>query len=120
VKWLVLTFVFLTLCLHTRCFALDFTAVLTDLDNAPLVTDQIPLTLSKIATTALLTPFQDEQNVSGEEKVRRFLLATKVREATDVQLTTEEVALIKKLIAKAYAPLIVGRAYQLLDPASVK
>lgn len=38
---------------------------------------------------------------------------------SDPTLTADEITLIKKLVAKAYNPLVVGRTWELLDPASV-
>ncbi len=100
--------------------AIDFTQILTDLDGKPVKNSEIEVTLGAAATHALLTPFPDEQNLSGEEKVKRFLLATKVREAKDVKLTIDELNMIKKLVGKAYAPLLVGRIWEIIDPASVE
>lgn len=102
--------------------AIDFTVVLTDLDGKPITTEAQgkgeTVTLGKAAATALLMSFPDEQNLDGAEKVKRFGLAVKIREAKDVALSAEDVALVKKVIAKTYGALIVGRAWPLLDPTS--
>jgi hypothetical protein len=103
--------------------ALDFTAPITQLDGTPF-TDQagkpLATTLGTIAETALLASYPDEQaTITGEDKVKRFVLATKIHEAKGAALTADEVALIKKLIGKSYNALIVGKSWQLLDPASV-
>ena len=97
---------------------IDFSAVLTDLDGNPMKDGENDATLGRIATNALLLPYQDEQNLSGEDKLKRFMLAGKAR-GPAVELTVEEIALAKRLIGKAYGPLVVGRAWALLDPASV-
>jgi hypothetical protein len=81
---------------------------------------QVPATLSRVAATALIQAYADEANLDGETKVKRFALAMKVTGAKKLGLAAEEIAVLKERIGKAYGPLIVGRAYQLLDPAALK
>lgn len=101
---------------------IDFTVKLYQLDGKPF-TDQagkpVETTLGGVCEVALLSPYPDEPNLSGEDKVKRFSLAVKIRDKKDVSLAAEEIALIKKLVAKAFPPLYVGLVWQLLDPASV-
>lgn len=74
------------------------------------------LTLRTVSQNALVAVFQDEQHLSGEDKLKRWELAMKVKRSPDpVDLTTDEVVLIKKLIGKAYGPVISGQAWQLLE-----
>ena len=57
------------------------------------------------------------EKLSGEEKVKRFLLATKIYDSTDpINIGTKDIELLKDLIAKSYLPLIVGQAWLVLDP----
>jgi hypothetical protein len=96
----------------------DFSTVMTDMDGQPLPTsqtDKTPVTLGTVADTALLNSFPDEKDISGDEKVHRFTLAVMVKSGK-VELTAENITLIKTVIAKAYGPLIVGRAWAILDP----
>ena len=104
---------------------IDFTVVLKDLNGEDIIERNLapdntakskPLTLGAVAANALLAQFEDEKNLSGEEKVKRYGLAMRVVSSKDAALKAEEVAEIKKLVAKAYSPLIVGRAWGLLDP----
>jgi len=68
------------------------------------------------AVDALNALFMDEQGLSGEDKVKRYTLAKKVCANDDpVDVTVEEVALIKKLVGKAFAPLIVAQAWNMLE-----
>lgn len=76
-------------------------------------------TVRRVCCDALVAAFDDERNLAGEEKVKRFLLAQKLMAAEEVDLTSEDVSLLKKLVAKGFGPLVVGQAWQLLDPASV-
>jgi len=102
--------------------ALDFTQPITTLDGKPFkdpsgqVSD---ITLAVIAENALLQAYSDETNLSGEDKIKRYTLARKIEDNKKVDLSAEEIALLKKLIAKSYNPLITGQSWHMLDPASV-
>lgn len=105
---------------------IDFTTVLTNLDGSPIIDGRegaegkpIELTLSRAAVNALLADYADERGLAGEEKLKRAQLADKVYQKKAVELTAEQTALVKKLIAKAYTPLVVLRAWAALDPTSV-
>lgn len=105
-----------------RAAEVDFTTPLAQLDGKPFLGPDgkpVETTLGSVAETALLGSYADEQNLSGEDKVKRFYLANKIHNNRAASLTTEEVTLIKRLIAKTYNPLVVGLAWTILDPASV-
>jgi len=110
--------------------AADFSAKILDLNGKSFVDDvKCPAdqtgkrpcddetTLAVIAMRALLAPYQDEQNLSGEDKFKRFALAMKIKDGGEVPVSAEDIALLKKLIGKLYTPLVVGRAFPLLDPS---
>lgn len=99
--------------------AADFTTVINDLDGNPVVENQTQVTLGGLAVAALLSPYPDEPNLKDEEKIKRYVLAMKLYKAPDVTLLSADLALVKSLIAKRFSPLYVGRAYELLEPASV-
>jgi hypothetical protein len=118
------------LMLASSASAADFSANILDLNGQPFADDfkcpadatgkrpcQDYATLGVIATRALLATLPDEQNLSGEEKFKRFALAMKIKDGGNVALNAEDIALLKKLVGKVYSPLIVGRAFPLLDPA---
>ncbi len=72
--------------------------------------------LKEIAVNSLLATFDDERNLSGEEKAKRWVLAVKIQgEAGD--FTLEEAEQIKRLIGKGYPPLVVGQAWRMLEEA---
>ena len=74
------------------------------------------LTLKIISVEALLATFSDEQSLSGEEKAKRYVLATRIyANPEELDLTIEEIAKIKQLIGKGYGPLIVGQAWDMLE-----
>ena len=90
-----------------------------DLSGQPLdggTGAKTPLTFGSIAETALLMAFGDEASLPGAGKVTRFLLACKLHAAgISADITVEEAALIKQLVAKAYNTLVVGRIWDALD-----
>jgi len=64
---------------------------------------------------ALMGVYEDEKNLSGEDKVKRYDMAIKIQSMSKVDFTPEDLSLIRKLVAKAYSPLIVGQVWKLLD-----
>jgi hypothetical protein len=104
---------------------IDFAALLTDLDGQPIpdcvgndCANKPALTLGVIAIRCLTANFPDEEkSISGEEKFKRGELALRIHKDGKTSLTAEDVALLKKLVGKAYGPLIVVKTWALLDPA---
>jgi hypothetical protein len=99
---------------------IDFTAALHDLDGVAISDGsdaKVPFTLGGAAVRALVISYEDERNLSPEEKFKRGELATRIHGATSLSLKSEDITLLKKLIGKAYGPLIVFRAWPLLDAA---
>ena len=108
--------------LITPAGAVDFNSFVTNLDGSPTVGPdgkQMEVKLGVIIQNALLADYKDEQ-IAGEEKIKRFLLAKNIQEHRDYSMTTEEIVLVKKLVAKSYPPLITGQVWQAIDPGSVK
>jgi len=102
---------------------IEFSAIITDADGAPIL-DCVgnnctgpPLTLGGVALRALTAQFEDERNLSGEEKFARGELALRVHKGGRIDVSAEDIATIKKLIAKGYGPLIVIRAWSMIDPS---
>ena len=95
-------------------------AAITDLNGetvqASVVTPGAdgPLTLGRVSVHALLVE-RPMEKTSGEEKLQRFRIAARVHGGGEVDLTAEEIALIKARIGSVFLPLIVGRAYALLE-----
>jgi hypothetical protein len=80
------------------------------------VKDGAPFTLRDAIKQALLAQFEDERNLAMEEKVKRYDLYIKVKDATDpADFTSDEIVQIKKVVEKAYSVLIVGQAVKMLE-----
>ncbi len=126
-RWILLLFV-PTIALAGEAPQINFQGIIVDYDGKSLsecIDDPLPkddrdcksrkpLTLGIFATRALLMP---EQGISPEESFKRAELARKVYQSSGVALTSDDITLIKKQIAKAYSPLVVGQTFPLLDPA---
>jgi hypothetical protein len=95
---------------------IDFDTIIRDLKGEPIKDSAGDFTLSMASCSALLSPYPDEQDLDPKDKVRRYKLATKITDGGEVDLSVEEIADLKKLIGKAFPPLVVGRAYEILDP----
>ena len=76
-------------------------------------------TLKDICVVALETVTQehDGPSLSALEKFKRDRLARRIYEASTIELTAEEISLVKERIGKVYGPYVVGAAWPLLDPA---
>jgi hypothetical protein len=97
---------------------IDFSAIIKDLDGDAVKDGERDATLGRVACTALLATYADEQNLVAEDKVKRFRLAEIASKGGEQEIKVDDVALIKKLIGKAFAPLIVARAYDIIEPPS--
>jgi hypothetical protein len=71
------------------------------------------MTLAVVATTVLLNERADER-ITAADKLRRFALAQAVHNAGEVDVSIEDIALLRSIIGESCAPLLVGRAYELL------
>ena len=89
---------------------IDFSAAIKDFDGDAVKDGDKEATLGRVACTALLASYADEQNLPAEDKVKRFRLAEIAAKGGAQEMKVDDVALMKKLIGKAFAPLIVGRA----------
>jgi hypothetical protein len=104
---------------------IDFSALVTDMDGTPIpdcvgndCTNKPPLTLRTLAIRVLTANFPDEEKtLSGEDKFKRGELALRIHKSEKANLTAEDVSLVKRLVGKAYGPLVVLKAWSLLDPS---
>ena len=94
---------------------LDVETILIGLDGKELKDGTTLCTFKTVALNALLASFPDEQNLSGEDKFKRYQLAMKINANSEVELSVEEAALIKQLVGKGFAPLVVGRMFEMIE-----
>jgi len=82
----------------------------------PVETDE-NFRLKDALINSLYGQYEDEKFLSGEEKMKRYFLAEKIWKVQgEIDLSAEEITLLKRLVAAAYNILIVGRVYELIDP----
>lgn len=94
----------------------NFDQTIKDLEGNPVKDDkENVITLKSIAIGALMASYQDEQNLSGEEKFKRYNLALKINAGGPVEISAEDLSDLKKLIGKGFSVLAVGQAYGLLE-----
>lgn len=73
------------------------------------------VSLKRLLCQALVNGVQDERP-TAEEKLKRFEILTKIHAATDVvELTAEDITVLKKIVGAAYPTLAVGQIYKLLE-----
>lgn len=87
--------------------------------NKPKKTGDEDVTLALISKSALLNLSEDEAKLSGDDKNDRAELAMKIKSGIDsgeeTDIDVKEAALIRDLIDKKYAPIVVNRARAILD-----
>ena len=95
---------------------LDFIFLTMEGDSLKNPESKAPLTMKQACVGALLGNYRDEQNLSGEEKSKRFELAMDMQMAKgEFNLKTEDAALLKKLIGKQWSTLVCGQAYRVIE-----
>jgi len=70
--------------------------------------------LNTVCANALIAS-PENNKVDGVEKVKRYELAKKIMGGGDIDVSVEELALIKELLGTSYGVLVVGQAYKMLD-----
>lgn len=94
----------------------DFTLQLKDLDGNVIKEKDKEVTLCTVALSALMMSYEDERQLTGKEKADRYQLAMKINKRPgEVDVTAEQLAMVKMVIGKAFGPLVVGQVYELLE-----
>lgn len=106
---------------------IDFEQVLMAVDHEPLKDPRgkkdektgeylEDLTLSAVAINALMVmDAPDVKKIGGKEKLYRFKLAQKIYDETKIDLSSEDIVLIKGLITGMYTPAVVGPSWEMLE-----
>lgn len=85
--------------------------VLKDVDENKQAVDA---TLRLAIVNSLLAPSKAKEE-SGIEKVKKYELAKRVYVGGEVELSAEEITLIKEGIGRLFQPIIVGQAFDMLE-----
>jgi hypothetical protein len=96
--------------------------VIESLDGEPITINEMvdgemideELTLGRVCLNSLFMMDQTER-IDGIEKFKRYEMGLKVNLGGTQSFTAEQISLIKELVGKMYGPLIVGRAWTLLE-----
>jgi hypothetical protein len=72
----------------------------------------IDATVKMAIVNAVLSPVERE---SGIDKVKKFNLAQKIYGSDEIDLTAEEISLIKERVGDTFAPIIVGQVWNILE-----
>jgi hypothetical protein len=90
---------------------INFSLPILDRKGEPVKAADMTITLEDVAANAVLT---NNPKHSGKQKAELFALALKCKGETT--LSAEDIVKIKEAIGENYPPLVVGRAWELLDP----
>ncbi len=101
---------------------IEFAQVLCAMDGDPMQEEDPrnqgktrDLTLGRLCINALLSEFPNEQQ-SGAQKFDRFKLAMRIGNEEDpIEITAEDIALIKERVGKAYSAYAVGTVWTVLE-----
>lgn len=101
--------------------------VFKTLDGNPLKNQNKEFTFRQACENALLIERANPQTrqiikpIDGVEKMRRYGLAFQIHNAkSEIDISIEDIKLLKDLIADMGSPLIVGQAWNILDPRDPK
>ena len=93
---------------------INVAVILNDLSGNPIKSGESDLTLREVCVNSLLMNKPNE-SVEGTEKLARYTLAQRINDSDVAELTVEELAKIKKLIAELYTTIVTGAAYAALE-----
>jgi hypothetical protein len=76
-----------------------------------------PLTLKLCAIRSLTGALKNDSNDSGVKRFERGALAYEIHKSDSLNLSVEQISMIKERIGQAYPAVIVYRAWEMLDPS---
>lgn len=100
---------------------IDVTQSITDLDGQiirvnPSDSNSAPFTVRALLINVILMPRQNDAQMAGEAKLKRFMLAQKIHDHDMVELSVEDCAELKRLAGETFSTLVYARIALLLDP----
>lgn len=100
---------------------INFNDLIIGFNGKPILFDNANMTLNDVCQVVLLND-QLHKDDTAEEKLKCFNLAFKLnigKPTNTVDVTVEEIVLLKKLIGVAFNPLVVGLSYAKLEGNNV-
>jgi len=96
---------------------LNVLTTLKNLDGEDLIEPDAKGEVSKvllrnILVNALMIPAEKD---TGQQKVEKYMLAMDIQKHEEVEVTPEQIVLLKSVIEKPYGPIVVGPVFQILD-----
>ena len=74
--------------------------------------EAVEATLRTALVNAILSPVEKE---TGMDKVKKYELAKRVHSQDEVELSPDDVELVKERVGELYVPLVVGQIFDKLD-----
>lgn len=90
----------------------NFNAPMLDLEGNPYAD---AATLKSVAFAAVQAQLEGDERLDVDSKMRIYTLAGKIVRGGIVEVSAEDLTLMKARIAKAYPPLVMGEAFRLLE-----
>jgi hypothetical protein len=92
------------------------TKKIVDLDGAEIKGEKgEAFTLRDALISALMASYEGEKDLPGKDKLERYSLAVRVKRDEEINLSSEEIVLLKRLVGMAYGVLVVGQVYEELE-----
>lgn len=93
---------------------IDFQQPLVDFrTSAPIPGDDgASVVLADVCVNALMLP---EQGANGKQKYKQYELAKAISAKASVDVSAEDISIIKELVGKHYAPAVVGVVWDMLE-----
>ncbi len=93
----------------------DVSTILVDMSNKPLERNDAPITMRDVFVE-ILTLNDPNAVLSGQEKLKRFLLAKEIYSTEEsIVLSIEDAAKIKELVGQYSSIIIVGQVFAFLE-----
>jgi len=93
----------------------NFDANILDVSGKEILENGNPTPLKRIVVDALYSSAPDDVHINGEEKLKRALLAKKIFKGGDIEITTDDLIMIKKLCGERCSTLAYSQIHDVLE-----
>lgn len=94
---------------------INWDAKITNFDGVTLKDGEKDVTLATITCSVFVSVLKGDEQLSGEEKEKLFKIGMSAATGGIGEITADQAATLKRRIGIAYPPLIVGRAYEIIE-----